>query len=648
MEYAEGGDLYSLIKQNKKNNKFFTEEELWRFTYDILMGVEYLHANKIIHRDIKCLNLFMTKERRIKIGDLGVSKIVSSMDALQCTRVGTPLYLSPEQIKQVPYDYKVDIWSIGCSLYHLATFDPPFRGENLITLGNNIIKSKQKPISLIYSKIFSELIEKLLSKKSHDRPTAKEALLYLPKNVINELNVSREKLTYKIVNEEDREEKITEFIPKTTRASTNNENNKLINDAKFIQPSEAKNEPSSKLENLNNIFLENREIKKEGNVKIKPNVTNNSNNSTTLNNNVNLFLKQNRFNNILKNSTSIKNTQREREDLSSRVVNHHFNTPITKITKNYNSNSNVNTSNNNNDIEKLKIIDNSEQNNLQTPNFTKKNLQNIDRKFSDIVRSTKNIINLKDPQNLENDKSIHDVEIIKSQPEIAYPENKIGNNQDIIIDNKEEEFIIKKEEKLDLILDDNIIKKNPQISETGNFLNKRLLSSKLRAPCRFRPNTASNNKVLVPNNNPADININVADKEDAANRINELILSRLNLNNRPFTANNKSDKLSNKTNLNHINTTENKNVINININFYNIDMNKRYVNPNIQSSLIHIDQSLLPKEKNQNNAPTKERRRNLSTNPTSSSKNNFNGSSNNNNQPFVFHKIMRSIETQLT
>jgi serine/threonine protein kinase len=56
------------------------------------------------------------------------------------TKIGTPLYLSPEQVKQKPYDFKVDIWGIGCCLYHMCNFRPPFIGDNLIALGNNIGK----------------------------------------------------------------------------------------------------------------------------------------------------------------------------------------------------------------------------------------------------------------------------------------------------------------------------------------------------------------------------------------------------------------------------------------------------------------------------------------------------------------------------
>ena len=133
-----------------------------------------------MHRDIKCLNIFLTNEKKIKIGDLGVSKIVSSKEALNATRVGTPLYLSPELVKQQPYDFKVDIWAVGCALYHLASLEPPFQGDNLITLGNNIVNKKPKPLPQIYSSKFNNFIDRLLAKKPFDRPSAREAVMLIP------------------------------------------------------------------------------------------------------------------------------------------------------------------------------------------------------------------------------------------------------------------------------------------------------------------------------------------------------------------------------------------------------------------------------------------------------------------------------------
>lgn len=59
-------------------------------------------------------------------------------------RVGTPLYLSPEIIQSQVYDYKVDVWAVGCSLYQLAALEPPFNGENIIALGNKIVKDEPK------------------------------------------------------------------------------------------------------------------------------------------------------------------------------------------------------------------------------------------------------------------------------------------------------------------------------------------------------------------------------------------------------------------------------------------------------------------------------------------------------------------------
>lgn len=94
--------------------------------YEILLGLEYLHSNNIIHRDLKPLNIFLTSEQTIKIGDMGVSRIVNDdeLDKIEGIvndpRVGTPLYLAPELVKHKPYDFKVDIWALGIIMYYLT------------------------------------------------------------------------------------------------------------------------------------------------------------------------------------------------------------------------------------------------------------------------------------------------------------------------------------------------------------------------------------------------------------------------------------------------------------------------------------------------------------------------------------------------
>jgi NIMA (never in mitosis gene a)-related kinase len=75
---------------------------------------------------MKCLNIFMGANDQIKLGDMGVSEFLTFGHTQHGKRVGTPLYLSPEIVKNYQYDHKVDIWAIGCSLYYLASLENPF------------------------------------------------------------------------------------------------------------------------------------------------------------------------------------------------------------------------------------------------------------------------------------------------------------------------------------------------------------------------------------------------------------------------------------------------------------------------------------------------------------------------------------------
>jgi NIMA (never in mitosis gene a)-related kinase 1/4/5 len=129
MEYADGGDLYNKIVQYKKSGKNMPEKEVWHIFIQIIRGLQTLHELKIVHRDIKCANLFLTKEGVLKLGDLNVSK-VAKRGMLQ-TQTGTPYYASPEVWKDKPYDFKSDIWSVGCVLYEMCALNPPFRAQDM-------------------------------------------------------------------------------------------------------------------------------------------------------------------------------------------------------------------------------------------------------------------------------------------------------------------------------------------------------------------------------------------------------------------------------------------------------------------------------------------------------------------------------------
>jgi NIMA (never in mitosis gene a)-related kinase len=185
MEYCEYGDLYSLLRSVQKHHLYIQEDILWDISYQTLLALEYLHSKGVIHRDIKLLNIFMNKDKEIKIGDMGMSKIIEGdVDNMNMSRVGTPLFLAPELVKKEKYDYKIDVWSLGCSLYHLAKLVPPFNEDNLIKLGNAIVNSKPKELPHVYSQEFKVLVNALLVKDKNKRVSAKEAIeLYIPEKV---------------------------------------------------------------------------------------------------------------------------------------------------------------------------------------------------------------------------------------------------------------------------------------------------------------------------------------------------------------------------------------------------------------------------------------------------------------------------------
>jgi NIMA (never in mitosis gene a)-related kinase len=174
MEYADDGDLANKIENNLKNKTFFDEEMIWEYFYQMVKGVKYLHDRKIMHRDLKSANIFMFKGGELKIGDMNVSKVYKL--GLNNTQTGTPYYTAPEIWKDLPYDYKCDIWSLGCVLYEMCTNYPPFRGESMQQLFSRIMKGYYDPIPSFYSKELNYMINSLLKLNAMDRPYIEQVM----------------------------------------------------------------------------------------------------------------------------------------------------------------------------------------------------------------------------------------------------------------------------------------------------------------------------------------------------------------------------------------------------------------------------------------------------------------------------------------
>ena len=157
MEMADNGDLLQMIEKYKKTNKKLNEKQVWHFVIQTVRGLKALHDLDIVHRDIKCANLFLTRGGLLKLGDLNVSKVAKQ--GLMRTQTGTPYYASPEVWYDKPYDYKSDIWSLGCVIYEMITLLPPFRANSMQALSNKVKKGTYTDIP----QHFSDDLRKIVS-----------------------------------------------------------------------------------------------------------------------------------------------------------------------------------------------------------------------------------------------------------------------------------------------------------------------------------------------------------------------------------------------------------------------------------------------------------------------------------------------------
>jgi serine/threonine protein kinase len=179
MEFCDAGDLSDLIEKLEQSNTPMPQTQVLSLITQILMGLHHLHHDhRILHRDLKPQNIFLTSGGVAKIGDFGVSTVLSQNVEFAKTFCGSPFYLAPELCEEKRYNGKADLWSVGVMLYEMMALRRPFDGKNLVTLVTQITKAEYPPISdaLDFALSLKDLAYSLLQVNPDTRPTLKRLL----------------------------------------------------------------------------------------------------------------------------------------------------------------------------------------------------------------------------------------------------------------------------------------------------------------------------------------------------------------------------------------------------------------------------------------------------------------------------------------
>ena len=157
MEYLSGGELFYHLSQSR----VFSEVRARFYIAEIVLGLEFLHKNGIIYRDLKPENVLLDKDGHVRLTDFGLSKSGMSEKQKATTFCGTPEYLAPEIIQNIPYDKAVDFWSLGALLYCMLNGSPPHHSSNKDEIFKNVLFHQIEPL-LSVSDAANHLILNLL------------------------------------------------------------------------------------------------------------------------------------------------------------------------------------------------------------------------------------------------------------------------------------------------------------------------------------------------------------------------------------------------------------------------------------------------------------------------------------------------------
>jgi len=169
MDFADGGDLANKLAAQR--GKLLPEQQVIDWFVQLCLAMKHVHDRKILHRDLKTQNIFLTKDNMIKLGDFGIAKVLKNTRDLARTQIGTPYYFSPEICDGKPYNNKSDVWSLGVVLYEMLTLKHPFDGRSMQQLVVKICRGNYRPVNPKYSQDVQKLMKSMMNLSQSKRPS---------------------------------------------------------------------------------------------------------------------------------------------------------------------------------------------------------------------------------------------------------------------------------------------------------------------------------------------------------------------------------------------------------------------------------------------------------------------------------------------